>query len=68
MTTFTALADFLLYTVFSYLAGSVVLKFIPESKKPGIIESKTTLLLCVAGILLCSMAPVIELAAFLDTG
>ncbi|TWT27560.1 copper resistance D family protein [Planomicrobium sp. CPCC 101110] len=68
MTIFTALADFLLYTAFSYLAGSVVLKFVPEDKKPRIVESKTVLLICAAGIALFSLAPLIELAAFLENG
>jgi copper resistance protein D len=68
MTTFTALADFFLYVAFSYLAGAVVLQFVPDSKKPGISGSKTLMLLCAAGILIFSMAPVIELVAFLETG
>ncbi|MDN7241884.1 hypothetical protein QWY14_08755 [Planococcus sp. N028] len=68
MTIFTAIADFLLYTVISYLAGSVVLKFIPEAKKPRISESKTLLLICVAGVALFSLAPVIELVVFLKNG
>ncbi|TWT03432.1 copper resistance D family protein [Planomicrobium sp. CPCC 101079] len=68
MITFTAIADFLLYTVFSYLAGSVVLKFVPEDKKPRISESKALLLICVAGTALFSLAPLIELTVFLENG
>jgi len=65
MTIFTAVADFLLYTVFAYLAGSVVLKFVPEDRKPRIAESNYLLLGCVAGIVIFSLAPVMELVAFL---
>ncbi|PSL25078.1 putative copper resistance protein D [Planomicrobium soli] len=66
MTIYTAVADFLLYAVFSYLAGSIVLKFVPDDKKPRISESKALLLICVAGIAFFSLAPLIELAFFLN--
>lgn len=65
---FTALSDVLLYIAFSYLAGSAVLKFVPSSKKPLLRESKMLALLSVAGIALFSLAPVIELASFLENG
>ncbi|MGI2327831.1 copper resistance D family protein [Planococcus sp. YIM B11945] len=68
MTIFTSLADFLLYVAFAYLAGSVVLAFVPEDRKPEIRYSKKLLLACVAGIALFSAAPLIELVVFLGKG
>lgn len=68
MIAFTAFSDVLLYIAFSYLAGSVVLKFVPVSKKPVLRESKLLELLSVAAIALFSLAPVIELTNFLANG
>lgn len=65
MIAFTALSDVFVYIAFSYLAGSVVLKFVPISKKPVLRESKVLELLSVAAIALFSLAPVIELTNFL---
>lgn len=63
----TAFADILLYIAFSYLAGSVVLQFVPEDRKPQMATSKTLLLLSTAGIVLLSFGPVYELAVFLQS-
>lgn len=65
MTVFTVVSDFLLYAVFAFIAGSIFLQFIPEAKKPVLRHSKKLVMLCVAGILVFSAAPVIELAAYL---
>lgn len=65
---FTALSDLLLYAAFSIIAGSVLMKFIPESHKPEIREPRWLLILSVIGIPLFSLAPVIELLVFLDGG
>lgn len=61
----TAFADSLLYVAFSYVAGSIVLQFVPDSKKPMIHTSKALLLSSVTGIALFSAAPVIELSFLL---
>lgn len=65
---FTAFADVLLYLAFSYLAGSIVLQFVPEDRKPPMAVSKVLLLLSTAGIVLLSFLPVHELALFLQSG
>lgn len=65
MIVFTAVFDFFLYIAFAFIAGSIVLQFAPESKKPVLRQSRKFLLACVAGIIVFSTAPVIELAAFL---
>lgn len=64
---FTAFADVLLYIAFSYLAGSVVLQFVPEDRKPPLVESKILLLLSTAGIIVLSFGPIYELALFLQS-
>ncbi len=63
---FTSVADLLLYIAFSFLAGSVLLKFIPPAYKPEMQEKKWMLLLSVLAIVLFSLAPVIELVIFLE--
>ncbi|RNF40105.1 copper resistance D family protein [Planococcus salinus] len=64
----SAFADCLLYAAFAYVAGFVVLQFVPDSKKPVVHTSRLFLLLCVTGIALFSAAPIVELAAFLNDG
>ncbi|WP_223639957.1 copper resistance D family protein [Planococcus sp. 4-30] len=66
MTFFTAFADVLLYIAFSYLAGYIVLQFVPEDRKPPLAESKILLLLSATGIVLLSFFPVYELVVFLQ--
>lgn len=68
MIIFTSVADLLLYTAFCFIAGSVLLTFVPQSHKPVIQERKGLLILSVFGIMLFSLAPVIELLFFLDGG
>ncbi|MBT2569297.1 CopD family protein [Planococcus sp. ISL-110] len=67
MMVFTAFADVLLYIAFSYLAGSIVLQFVPADRKPTLSTSKVLLLLSTAGIVLLSFGPVYELAVFLQS-
>ncbi|AQU80398.1 MULTISPECIES: CopD family protein [Planococcus] len=67
MTFFTGFADVLLYIAFSYLAGFVVLQFIPEDRKPSLSTSKVLLLISIAGIALLSFVPVFELTVFLQS-
>ena len=64
----TAFADFLLYAAFAYVAGFIVLQFVPDSKKPAVHTSRLFLLLCVTGIAVFSSMPVIVLCRLLDTG
>lgn len=64
---FTASTDVLLYIAFSYLAGSIVLQFVPEDRKPRLSTSKVLLLLSTAGIVLLSFVPVYELVVFLQS-
>lgn len=64
---FTAFADVLLYIAFSYLAGFVVLQFIPENRKPLLSSSKVLLLISTASIVLLSFVPVYELVVFLQS-
>ncbi|EGA89957.1 hypothetical protein GPDM_07900 [Planococcus donghaensis MPA1U2] len=63
----TAFADVLLYIAFSYLAGFIVLQFVPENRKPKLSSSKGLLLISTASIVLLSFIPVYELAVFLQS-
>lgn len=63
---FTAISDVLLYLAFSFIIGSIILGFVPVTHKPQIQSSRTMQLMSIAGIALFSLAPVIELAAFLN--
>ncbi len=65
---FTSIADLLLYTAFCFIAGSTFLKFIPQSHKPRIKERKWLLIFSIIGVMVFSLAPVIELLVFLDGG
>ncbi|TWT06878.1 hypothetical protein FQV26_03450 [Planococcus sp. CPCC 101016] len=67
MTFFTAIADVLLYIAFSYLAGYVVLQFVPENRKPPVAASNVLLLLSTVGIVFLSFVPVYELVVFLQS-
>ena len=67
MISFSALADVLLYGAFSYLAGSIVLRFIPDDRKPPLSTSKILLMLSTAGVIVLSFIPVYELALFLQS-
>ena len=67
MMSFSAIADVLLYVAFSYLAGSIVLQFIPDDRKPSLSTSKILLLLSTAGVIVLSFMPVYELALFLQS-
>ncbi|MGO1057502.1 copper resistance D family protein [Planococcus sp. FY231025] len=65
---FTVISDILLYLAFAFAAGAIALKFVPESHKPVLAESRLLLVASVAGIAVFSAAPVIELALFLENG
>lgn len=65
MILFTILSDFLLYAVVSFLAGAIVLQFVPEHRKPEIVINKSAILLAIAAIPVLLAAPVIELTALL---
>lgn len=65
MILFTILSDFLLYAVVSFLAGAIVLQFVPEHRKPEIVISKSAVLLAIAAIPVLSAAPAIQLTALL---
>ncbi|ANU27379.1 copper resistance D family protein [Planococcus versutus] len=64
---FTAIADVFLYTAFSYLAGAIILKFVPENKKPSLSTSKMLLLISTLAIIFLSFVPVYELVVFLQS-
>ena len=65
MMLFTVVSDFLLYAVLSFLAGVIVLKFVPQQRKPEIAVSKSMILIAIAAIPVLSAAPVIQLAGLL---
>jgi len=52
-------AEFLNYVFFSLLVGHVILQYVPESKQPKIITSRTLLLIMPLGVLLFSFGPVL---------
>ncbi|WP_133257364.1 copper resistance D family protein [Planococcus halotolerans] len=65
MILFTTISDFLLYAVMSFLAGVLVLQFVPEHRKPVITVKKSAILLAIASIPLLSAAPAIQLISLL---
>lgn len=65
MILFTILSDFLLYGVMSFLAGVLVLQFVPEHRKPAITVKKPAVLLAIASIPFLSAAPAIQLFGLL---
>lgn len=65
MILFTIISDFLLYMVMSFLAGVLVLQFVPEHRKPEIPMKKSAILLAIASIPVLSAAPAIQLLGLL---
>lgn len=65
MILFTILSDFLLYAVMSFLAGVLVLQFVPEHRKPALTVKKSGVLLAIASIPVLSAAPAIQLIGLL---
>jgi copper resistance protein D len=58
------IAEFAQYLVFSILVGSVVLQFVPETKKPKIELAKSVYLLCCLGIIIFSFVPLLQVILF----
>ncbi|HSJ37338.1 MAG TPA: hypothetical protein VK945_03915 [Planococcus sp. (in: firmicutes)] len=65
MMLFTIVSDFLLYAVVSFLAGIIVLQFVPEHRKPSITVKKPAILLAIAAVPILSAAPAIQLVGLL---
>lgn len=65
MMLFTIVFDFLLYAVVSFLAGVIVLQFVPEHRKPSITVKKSAILLAIAAVPILSAAPAIQLVGLL---
>ncbi|WP_422124443.1 hypothetical protein DHX103_06400 [Planococcus sp. X10-3] len=65
MILFTIVSDFLLYVLVSFLAGIIVLQFVPEHRKPAISVKKPAILLAIAAVPLLSAAPTIQLMGLL---
>lgn len=65
MILFTVLSDFLLYLVTSFLAGVLVLQFVPEHRKPKISIRNSAVLLGIASIPVLSAAPAFQLLGLL---
>lgn len=61
----TIISDFLLYVIASFLAGVVVLQFVPEHRKPVITVKKSAVLLGIALIPILSAPPTIQLIGLL---
>lgn len=61
----TIVSDFLLYGVMSFLAGILVLQFVPDHQKPVIMVKKSVILLAIASIPILSAAPAIQLTGLL---
>ncbi|WP_033543216.1 copper resistance D family protein [Planococcus sp. CAU13] len=61
----TIVSDLLLYGVVSFLAGVIVLQFVPEHRKPAVAVTKPLILLAVASIPILTAAPAIQLAGLL---
>lgn len=65
MILFSIVSDFLLYAVVSFLAGVLVLQFVPEHRKPVITVKKPAILLAIAAIPILSAASAIQLIGLL---
>lgn len=65
MTAFTALSDFFLYIVMAVLAGAAALRFIPESRGPGVRLGRRPQALLAAAIPVLGAAPVVQLTFLL---
>lgn len=65
MMLFTIISDFLLYILLSFLAGVIVLQFVPEHRKPAVAVKKPLILLAIAALPFLSAAPVIQLTVLL---
>lgn len=65
MILFTVISDFLLYAVMSFLAGVLVLQFVPAHRKPAITVKKSWVLLAIASIPVLSAAPAVQLLGLL---
>ncbi|MFC0272149.1 copper resistance D family protein [Metabacillus herbersteinensis] len=68
MSALIPITEYLNYVLFSILVGHIVLQFIPESKKPTIVIPKSTLLLSILGIILCSFAPALQVILYFSEG
>lgn len=58
-------SEALLYLCFSILLGSFILHLIPETARPGIQISKSTLLIATLGVAFLSFVPVLKLILYL---
>jgi len=56
--------EFITYFLYSILAGSIVLEFIPTEKKPSIKISKRTIYWIIIGILVFSLFPILRVITF----
>jgi putative copper resistance protein D len=61
------ITEYVSYMLYSYLAGAIVLQFVPPANKPMIKVSKQSLLLAVLGIIIVSFFPVLQVISFFST-
>lgn len=67
MSQFIPITEYVSYMLFCYLAGYVVLQFVPKEKKTIIFVSKQSLLLSVLGIIILTFLPVLQVISFFST-
>jgi copper resistance protein D len=60
MMSYLFISESLLYLCFSILVGAIVIKFIPEDKKPTIRIPRSVLFLVILGIIFFSAGPVLQ--------
>ncbi|MEH7492148.1 copper resistance D family protein [Neobacillus niacini] len=60
------IADFGNYLFLCLLVGSIVLQFVPQTKKPTIQFPKPLLLICALGVIIVTFVPVLSLILFFD--
>ncbi|MGG3890885.1 copper resistance D family protein [Metabacillus fastidiosus] len=58
------ISEFFTYVLFSFLAGHIILEFIPEHKKPKIVVPKYQILLAILGIIIFTFFPVLHVILF----
>jgi copper resistance protein D len=61
---YLVISESLLYLCFSILVGGLMLKFIPEEKKPTISLPRSVYFMVILGILFFSMGPVIQVFSY----
>ncbi|TFB13295.1 hypothetical protein E3U55_16320 [Filobacillus milosensis] len=66
MTILVSLTEFILYTCFGIIFGSLILFLVPEDKRPQIIISKKVLFLAALFIPLAALVPVLNTADILN--